>query len=242
MPEHNVAPALPSATVILVRDGEDGPEVLMVKRHERTVFGSLYAFPGGVVCEDDSEAQHFFHGIGEKEANQRLGLDHDGLRFYSAAVRELFEETGVLLVRDAGKPGNQCLEQLRADHANSKSRWSVLCREHELEFTGESMHYIGYWETPLSLPSRFATRFFLAAMPPGQEVKVDGRELVDGQWMTPANALQMTGTGELPMLFPTLNTLESISEFSSIDKLDLWARHRWKSGIAKVRPDLSSHD
>ena len=92
--------ARPSATVVLVREGASDPEILMVRRKAGDAFGDSYAFPGGVVDDDESQAQAFCRGATAEQANAELGLPGGGLDFYSAAVRELFEETGVLLARD----------------------------------------------------------------------------------------------------------------------------------------------
>ena len=97
MTKQSISPALPSASVILAREGDEGPELLMVERHKRATFGAAYAFPGGVQNEVDSEISGFTSGISAEDANRRLGLEEGGLAFYSAAVRELFEEMGVAL-------------------------------------------------------------------------------------------------------------------------------------------------
>jgi len=87
----------PSSTVVLVRAGAGDPEIFMVRRHERSAFGSAHAFPGGVIDPEDTEVHEYCAGLSSADANSRLGVEDGGLDYYSAAVRELFEESGVLL-------------------------------------------------------------------------------------------------------------------------------------------------
>ena len=87
----------PSSTVVLARAGVSDPEIFMVRRHEQSSFGSAHAFPGGVVDPDDAEVHEFCEGLSSTEANSRLGVPSGGLDYYASAVRELFEESGVLL-------------------------------------------------------------------------------------------------------------------------------------------------
>jgi len=96
----NPVPARPSATVVLLREREGHPELLMVKRRAGDAFGDSYAFPGGVVDHDESDAHGLIDGKTADEAASVLGISANALDFYSAAIRELFEETGILLARD----------------------------------------------------------------------------------------------------------------------------------------------
>lgn len=93
---HN-AGVRPSSTVIVAKDAVADPEIFMVRRHEQSSFGAAHAFPGGVVDAEDSEVHDYCSGLTRADANARIGVEDGGLDFYSAAVRELFEETGVLL-------------------------------------------------------------------------------------------------------------------------------------------------
>ncbi|MFQ5634266.1 MAG: NUDIX domain-containing protein [Gammaproteobacteria bacterium] len=233
-------PAAPSATVILTRNGENGVEVLLVRRHRATVFGSADAFPGGGLSEADSQVHDRCRGIEAGEANRRLGLASGGLDFYSAAIRELFEETGVLLARRDPDGGS-----VDADDASLQSRrillvqgglsWSGFLREQQLALAADELHYVSHWETPLSFRSRFSTRFFVAAAPPAQHVRYDGRELVDGRWVSPARALEMGRNAELKLPFPTMKNLESLADFSSLEELRRWAGRRWQRGVEMIR-------
>ena len=240
-------PARPSATVILARDGNDGPEVLLVQRHKRTAFGGAYAFPGGSLSNHDRAVHTLTSGLRPEDADRRLNLEQAGLDFYSAAARELFEETGILLAQDgqgrwatandAGRSGS--LEQLRLRLSEGDLSWPELFSETGLALAADELHYIAHWEAPLHLRlirERFSTRFFLAVLPNGQQARIDGQELVHSRWLTPARALDMAHAGELSMILPTVKNLESLAEFSNLGALQTWARERWRDGISMVRP------
>ena len=249
MTEQHAAPvpARPSATVILARDGDDGPEVLMVQRHERTAFGGAYAFPGGSLSKHDRAVHSLTNGLHAEEADRRLNLEQAGLDFYSAAARELFEETGVLLAQDdqgrwasANDAGcGNSLAQLRLRLSGGDLSWPDLFSETGLVLAADELHYIAHWEAPLHLRlirERFSTRFFLAVLPNGQQARIDGQELVHSRWLTPARALDMAHAGELSMILPTVKNLEPLAEFSNLGALQTWARERWLDGISMVRP------
>ncbi len=240
-------PARLSSTVILVRDGDDGPEVLMVQRHERAAFGGAYAFPGGVLSEVDRESHALINGLTSDEANQRFELKHGGLDFYSAAARELFEEIGILLAQDkkgrwasADDAGRGIsLELLRSRLSEGDLSWPALLSETGLVLAANELHYIAHWEAPLHLRQireRFSTRFFLAVLPQGQQPRIDHQELVDSRWLTPARALEKAHEGEMRMIFPTIKSLEQLAKFSNLGALQTWARERWHDGISMVRP------
>ena len=160
----------PSATVVLMRQGADGIETYLVQRHGRAAFGNAWAFPGGVV-----------------EAFDRL-LDTPGaLNYYSAAIRELFEETGVLL--GSARVTSVELDAARDALNDGTITWDDFVRNDGVALDSNALHYVSYWITPAGMPKRFATRFFLARMPEGQTAQHCGRELVGCRWMTTAAAL-----------------------------------------------------
>ena len=238
--------ARPSATVVLVRKSAADPEILMVRRRAGDAFGESYAFPGGVVDRDESAAHVFCSGTTAKQADLELGLTGGGLDYYSAAVRELFEETGVLLARDkrgnwafSGDPDSEfSLADLRRKLDDGVMGWAEVLRAHELCIDCDALNYFGFWETPLRLPKRWAARFFLAEIPPGQDAHHDGSELTDSCWMTAAEILSMEQEGRMKLPFPTLSNLRDISAFRTVDELLRWASSRPAKGIAKIRPVL----
>lgn len=231
--------ARPSATIVMLRDAQPAPELLMVRRRGGDAFGESYAFPGGVLDDDESLAAGFCHGRTPKEADAMLGVSGGGLDFYVAAIRELFEETGILLVRDesgAWASTVEDLETLRARLCGRTLQWSQFLRQHTLTMACDALHYFAHWETPLGLPKRWSTRFFLALMPPGQDARHDGAELTDSRWLRAAEAMTHAKHGSMKVPFPTYRNLEALSAFESIDALDGWAARRRAEGIPKTRP------
>ena len=236
--------ARPSATVVLVRKGDSDPEILMVRRRAGDAFGDNYTFPGGIVDDDESEAHSFCSGMTAEQADAELGLPSGGLDFYSAAVRELFEETGVLLARDSrGKwafsdnsDAESLLLELRQKLDDGVVPWAEILRTRSLCIACDALHYFSFWETPLRLPKRWAARFFLAKIPPGQDAQHDGSELTDSCWMTAAEVLSSSMRGGMKLPFPTLTNLKRISEFRTVHELLSWASAQAAEDIQKIRP------
>ncbi len=211
----------------------------MVRRRAGDAFGDSYTFPGGVVDNDESGAQSFCRGIAAEEANALLKVPEGGLDYYSAAIRELFEETNLLLARDAGGawaidgPG---LQELRAQVNKGIIHWSDFLREQELTMACDGLHYFAHWETPINQPKRWSARFFFAEMPPEQDVRFDGSELTDSRWLSADEALSCGQDGGMKLPFPTVRTLKTMCKFNSIDELLDWARERAVKGVEKIRP------
>lgn len=237
-------PARPSATIVMLRDSPRGPELLMVRRRAGDAFGENYAFPGGVVDDDESAAHDFCHGMTPDEADALLQVSGGGLDYYSAAIRELFEETGVLLARDStgrwafeSNPGAQSeFEKLRERIDRGSLPWAEFLREQELRMACDALHYFAHWETPLRRPKRWSTRFFVAEMPSGQYARHDGSELTDSRWLSAADALSFGRDGGMKLPFPTIRNLKILSEFASVSELVHWARSRALKGVEKIRP------
>lgn len=213
------AEARPAATVVLVRDGAQAPEVLLLRRHRASGFvPGAYVFPGGRVDPGDDDPRLHDHVVG-------LGTQEPPFAYWMAAVRETFEETGVLLARTVeGAPPPDAhtdpaiaawREALLSDGATLRD---VLAgADLRADLTG--VVYVAHWVTPLVEPRRFDTRFFLAALPPGQRAEPDPRELSDAQWLAPEHALARFEAGTLPMVFPTVRTLESLCGHDSVAAL-----------------------
>jgi 8-oxo-dGTP pyrophosphatase MutT (NUDIX family) len=226
-------PTRDGATVMLVRDGDaaDRPlEVFMLRRHPSTAFGSVHVFPGGVVDDADHDValDRCCPGLDDATASARLGLATGGRAFWVAAVREAFEEAGVLLARDAsGEPvrvdHHPDIEarfdaHRRALHAGSCSLLDVLEAE-RLTLALTDVHYVAHWITPESEPKRFDTRFFLARAPEGQAYAHDDAELIDSEWVRPADALARHRAGDFAMIGPTIVSLQDIGRFATCDEL-----------------------
>jgi 8-oxo-dGTP pyrophosphatase MutT (NUDIX family) len=238
-------PAKPSATIVLLSEGSGGPEVLLVKRRAGDAFGDNYAFPGGVVDEDESASHEYSHGKTPDEANTELSVGDGGLDYYSAAIRELFEETGILLARDASgdwSHGGPNFGALRKEVDQGKLQWSNFLRDQGLRMASDALHYVSHWETPLSLPKRWSTRFFLAELPPGQDATHDGSELTDCRWITAADALSLARGGGMELPIPTFSTLEYLIDFDSVGDVLDWAKERRAQGIEKILPGEQTSD
>ncbi|TAJ48205.1 MAG: NUDIX hydrolase [Herbiconiux sp.] len=195
-------PAVPraAATVVLVRD--DPFEVLMVQRNARGTFPSAIVFPGGVLESSDAdEAWHpLLRGAVASDASERA--------WRIAAVRECFEETGVLLVTGAS-------ELAEAPDARTPFLEVVRASGGVIDFDG--IVPFGHWVTPIDRPKRFDTRFFLAAAPAGQSASADGGEIVGLDWVRPGELAARVLAGEpgANVMFPTLMNLLRLTESSS---------------------------
>ena len=219
-----------AATVMLVRDAP-ALQVFMLRRNLNAAFvGGAHVFPGGAVDPDDShdDLGPFCVGRTDAEASAILGIDRGGLAFWVAAVRECFEEAGVLLARhrDSGAVVDFTDPEIAARfeyHRRSvdrrQRRLVDVVEEEHLVLDVANMHYFSHWITPLGAPRRFDTRFFVAEVPPAQVAAHDAAETVESIWTTPAEALARGAAGDLRLLIPTIANLETLSRFSSVAEL-----------------------
>lgn len=220
-------PLLDAATVMLVRDGAPGLEVFMLRRNLNSDFvGGAYVFPGGAVDEADRSADlgAWCDGRSDAEASDCLGLDAGGLAFWVAAVREAFEEAGVLLARDRSGATvrlapDEATARRFADHRRAVDRGErslvEVCRDEDLVLDLSGMHLFSHWITPVGAPRRYDTRFFVAAAPEGQTPVHDDRETVANCWVHPADALDEHRAGRFEMIFPTIRTLEALAGYAT---------------------------
>lgn len=215
-PDRPVAPE-PAATVVLMRDGAAGPEALLLRRQRSSGFvPGAWVFPGGRVDAADSAPELLRRVVGLPEVLV------PGPPFWTAAIREVFEETGVLLARDAsGEPAPDA----GSDAGLERWREALMGAEATLAdvlagtgYTGDASGIvpIAHWITPVVERRRYDTRFFLAPLPTGSTAQADAREMTDLAWLTPAEALRRFEVGALPMVFPTVRTLESLDGFDSV--------------------------
>jgi 8-oxo-dGTP pyrophosphatase MutT (NUDIX family) len=217
-----VVDAQPAATVLLVRDAEpSGVEVFVLRRTASAVFAAdMYVFPGGRVDDIDhaAELEPYCDGLDDATASARLGIERGGLAYWVAAVRECFEEAGVLLARRRdGGPLVVADADRRAVHAGELSM-EELCRRDDLVLDLTAIRYIAHWVTPVGeSPRRFDTRFFLAAAPNDQEGTHDDAELVHSMWVRPAEAVAQAEAGALLMMPPTIANLRFVSACHDAD-------------------------
>ena len=230
----DAAYARPSSTVVLVRAAADSPEVFMVRRHEHSSFGAAFAFPGGVVDAEDSEIFEFCQGVTDEVASTRLGVEKGGLQYYSAAIRELFEESGVLLADCSAV--DEDLMQVRSALNEGRLNWAEWVMESRLLLNCGQLHYFSHWVTPESLPKRYSTRFFLAVSPHGQLAEHCGGELTESYWVTAKDMLAVGRRGDAKLHYPTIKTLESVARYKDLASLVDWARSSAGWGVTSLAP------
>jgi 8-oxo-dGTP pyrophosphatase MutT (NUDIX family) len=224
----------PSATVILAREAVGEPEIFMVRRHESLSFGAAYAFPGGGVDTDDANVHEYCAGLSAEDADSRLGVKGNGLDYYSAAVRELFEESGILLADISGLDEN--LEKVRVGLNTASDSWAAFVQRNELQLECGSLHYVSHWITPESQPKRYSTRFFAAMLPAGQIATHCGGELTASRWASANEFLASGRNGDLKLHFPTTKTLESVARYKTLRALMEWAQSCVEWGITSMAP------
>ena len=214
-----------ASTVILLREAEvKGFEVFLTRRPDGMPFlGGMYCFPGGAVIKDDGSPRMLerCRGLTSDQARKIIGAHFNprqAASFWVAAVRELFEETGILLARHVS-------DQQYLRTAIEKKHRAVLDRS--MSFVGllqnegsycdlASLLYFSHWQTPAQNSVRFDTRFFIAALPCGQTPLKTSAEVVHSLWLSPDRALQRHSHGELPMIFPTYASLRTLADFESL--------------------------
>ena len=232
-----------AATLVVVRDAAVGIEVLLLRRAERGDLNSgAWVFPGGMVEAGDRDVHAWCAGVDAAAASQRLGLPGGGLDYYVAAVRECFEEAGLLFALDA----DGAMLSERADAASAElaawrgplhrgeRRLADLCAQHGLRLAMDRLVYFSHWLTPPGRPKRFDTRFFIAEAPATQVATHDDTEMVEQQWLRPADALAQAAA--LKLMTPTLKTIEAVARFDSVAALLAWARAPRE--IALVMPHI----
>ncbi len=212
-----------AATVMLVRDNPSGLQVYMVKRPGRGDFPDLHVFPGGKVDEDDWQPDSC-PMLNDQDASARLGVNAGGLRYWVAVARECFEECGVLLANDAEGPIQldsgqyDSVAESRQSLLKGDITWAAVLQQQQVTIASDRLVYFSHWITPPSVPRRFDTRFFLAAMPVDQNALADTDETADdGHWVNPSQALENAREGDWQMIEPTKRSLETLSQYSSVE-------------------------
>lgn len=202
----------PAATILLLRDAPTF-EVLMVKRHHQIDFASgALVFPGGKSHAGDHDPAWADHVLGWEafDAEQR------GLRI--AAIREVFEEAGILLARrrnDQPIGGEACPMEVRQAVDAGRTAFLDVVRDLEARLDLDALTVFARWITPAVVPKRFDTWFYAVKAPDDQLAACDGRETVDAEWIAPAEVLRMAAGGERKVIFPTRMNLQLLAEAES---------------------------
>jgi len=215
-PRANIRPA---ASVLVLRDGSRGVELLLMRRPERDndFRSGACVFPGGVLDAADREAWRWCLGQDDAQASARLGLADGGLDYFVAALRECFEEVGLLFVcRPDGSPADlaphaEALRDWRHRLHRGEARLSDLCEAFGWRLDLREMAYFAHWLTPVVRPKRFDTRFFVRLAPPAQEAQPDLGEALELMWLTPDEALDPQRA--LKLLNVTQRTLQDMRGF-----------------------------
>ena len=195
----------PAATLALLREAAGGPEVLMLQRTKDAVFlGGAYVFPGGALDASDADARIARRVIAPPPP--------DALPYYVAAIRECFEEAGILLACD--KQGRQIDAEHAARLTNFRNESFVRMLEAEdLYLPARELAFIGHWITAPGRARRFDARFFVARAPAGQDGSHDASEIVHHAWLRPREALERGDRGEMELVFATRHTLADLARF-----------------------------
>lgn len=227
---------VPASTVILLRDVPGGsPEVLMLERHSRSEFlPDMYVFPGGRVEDEDHALADRVRGLTAKGAAALLETvdPEHAMGFVVAAIRETFEESGILLASRRGeetlvdadlatKLGRHRLAVQQGDHS-----FRELIEAEDLLLAADRLAVHGHWITPESVPRRFDTLFFATLTPPGQRADHDGVESTHHVWTTPEDALRRGRERTRQIIFPTACTLETLTGFENAEQALEAARAR----------------
>lgn len=224
----------PASTLILVREGNEAPEVLLMERGAGASFmPGAYVFAGGAVDPADAspEAYALSPHLSDERASVALKVPQDGLAYYVAAVREALEECGLLLAYEADDSIVQLAhwEEVKL-HAvrNQVNRLHInlpqLCREQGWRLALDQLHYFAHWITPPGARVRFDTRFFICRAPEQQTASLASEEMSALIWRTAAAALDQGNSGHITLVHATREMLKEIAAFRYVDTLLEYAR------------------
>ncbi|MFM9879009.1 MAG: MBL fold metallo-hydrolase [Burkholderiaceae bacterium] len=204
-PPHHAAPPRAAATMLLLREAPQGLEVLMTRRSDSARFApGAHVFPGGVLEPEDAASP----------AQPRPGQAPAQVTQAAAAIRETFEELGVLLAR---RPDGTLVQDTDIAGLDRAAPLAEQCRALGLTLATDQVFVLAHWTTDRDLPRRYGVPFLVARMPPGQTPVADETEQFAAQWVRPADALARHAAGDFSMIFPTIRTLERLQAFATVD-------------------------
>jgi 8-oxo-dGTP pyrophosphatase MutT (NUDIX family) len=249
-----------AATAILLRPcpeaGIKDIEVLLVRRNRQSSFvPGYYVFPGGVLDPEDYEPgiERFIRGIDGKQAGRIItDMSHPAktLGAWFAAIRETFEEVGVLIARKKDgafvtirtqEERRRFLNYRRA-LGKGEIKFSQILEAEGIFLAGDCLHYFSHWITPEPLPLRYDVRFFLAEAPSGQAVVCDGIELTEHIWLRPSAALADYEAGRIGMVLPQIMTLVELSRFRTVaETIASSGQRNIAANLTRIR-NIDGHD
>ncbi|MBL6954292.1 MAG: NUDIX domain-containing protein [Alphaproteobacteria bacterium] len=231
-------PTIAASTVLLIRDGAEGLEVFMVVRHHKIdSFSGALVFPGGKVDPEDIDARQYSRGAED--------MDEGNLAHHVAAVREAFEECGVLLATNKDSDALIGADQLagiearwRADLAAGRITMADVCRTEGLILALDKMVHFAHWITPRIVPKVFDTQFFVARAPVDHVALHDGSESTDSEWLRPEGAVADAESGKRTVVFPTRMNLLKLAQHKTVDEAMATAR---ATSVVTVQPEPVDH-
>lgn len=242
---------VPAATILLVRDSDAGVEAFMVKRHHQIDFASgALVFPGGKLAKGDSDER--LRGL----IDGADGFSDEELALAACAIREAFEESGILLARRAGAMLTaaevDALDEFRVPLNDESLPLADFLEAHGLRLAADTLVRFARWVTPDMMPKRFDTWFFIAAAPEGQIGAHDGYESVDSVWVTPEQAI--AEPERWTVIFPTRMNLLKLAQSKSVAAalaaaaakpvvtVTPWVEPREGGAVLRIQPDAGYGD
>jgi len=211
-PHQEPARVLPAATVLLLRDGPQGLEVLMTRRSMTASFApGAYVFPGGGIDAADAQA----HG----HAKRRPTQSDLHLTQAIAAIRESFEELGLLLARHTNGQMANAADIAALDRKASGGDFARQCAARGLTLAADEVFVLAHWITDRDLPRRFDVPFLVARTPDAQTPVADEKEQFEPVWVRPVDALTRHAEGNFFIIYPTIKTLERLQSYATVDSV-----------------------
>jgi 8-oxo-dGTP pyrophosphatase MutT (NUDIX family) len=227
-----ISAPLSAATVVLLRE-QTTPlpaiETFLLRRPNAGAFAGAHVFPGGRVDAADGDARwrERCHGLGELTARLAIHLSPEGVLAHGvAAVREVFEETGVLLATAGRRLPGEVRHRGRDTLLVDPDAFLPWCVEHDIRLAFDALHPWAHWITPEAERRRFDAWFFLAVAPPDQPATPAAGETLDGGWISVPGALEALVRGEIFLTPPTLRTLEELQSWTGLGQLATASRAR----------------